>query len=202
MSLFILDRKNLKLKTEGEVLVIYESGQRKGTVPIHLIDRCVIHGSDVELESGVLMKLAQHGATTMMLSTKTLKRNALVTGPLHNEAAIRLAQANLCLDKTQALQWAKTLVAQKLKKQSLLLKWLANKRPDAKKILLDASDSIKTIEGNIHENTELNMAMLLGYEGAAAKNYFQGFSTVFAAELHFKTRTNAHLKTQLMLCFL
>ena len=83
MSLFILDRKNLKLKTEGEVLVIYESGQRKGTVPIHLIDRCEVHGSDVELESGVLMKLAQHVATTMLLSTKTLKRNALVTEP-HN----------------------------------------------------------------------------------------------------------------------
>ena len=45
MGLLLLDRAQLEVKSEGETLALYEAGERRGTVPLKLIDRCVIHGS-------------------------------------------------------------------------------------------------------------------------------------------------------------
>lgn len=59
MSLLLLDRAQLEVKAEGETLALYEAGVRRGTVPIKLIDRCVIHGAQTRLDSGVLMKLSE-----------------------------------------------------------------------------------------------------------------------------------------------
>ena len=67
MSLLLLDRSQLEVKSEGETLALYESGVRRGTVPIKLIDRCVIHGAQTRLDSGVLMKLAEAGVSTVLL---------------------------------------------------------------------------------------------------------------------------------------
>jgi CRISPR-associated protein Cas1 len=91
MALLLLDRAQLEIKSEGETLALYEAGSRRGTVPIKLIDRCVIHGSQTRLDSGVLIKLAEAGTTTVLMSPRYPRRVAIVLGPQHNDAAVRLA---------------------------------------------------------------------------------------------------------------
>ena len=45
MSSLYLDRKNLGIKLDGQTLALYEEGVKKGTVPLHLLDRIVLRGN-------------------------------------------------------------------------------------------------------------------------------------------------------------
>lgn len=51
-------------------------------MPIKLLDRCVIHGapSKPAFDTGVLMKLAEAGVTTTLMSPRSPRRVALVLG--------------------------------------------------------------------------------------------------------------------------
>ena len=42
LYMLLLDRAHLQIKTEGDALILYEAGERTGTLPIKLIDRCII----------------------------------------------------------------------------------------------------------------------------------------------------------------
>lgn len=197
VGLLLLDRAQLELKSEGDVLVLYEAGQRRSTVPIKLIDRCVIHGSQTKLDTGVLAKLAEAGATTMIMAPRSVKRAALVLGPQHNDAAVRLAQAAEVLDDNICITRATHIVLQKLKRQAKTLGILKSKRPAAKKPLSDAIESIKkvisTLELLVLNPTtaampSVSLANLRGYEGASARIYFDALTHVFAPQLTFTGR--------------
>ena len=45
MSCLYLDRKNLAVKLDGQALALYEDNVKKGTVPLHLLDRVVLRGN-------------------------------------------------------------------------------------------------------------------------------------------------------------
>jgi CRISPR/Cas system-associated endoribonuclease Cas2 len=82
LSLLLLDRAQLEVKTEGDALALYEAGVRRGTVPVKLIDRCVIHEAQTRLDSGVLMRLAEAGVTTTLMSPRSPRRVAVVRAKL------------------------------------------------------------------------------------------------------------------------
>jgi len=42
MSLLLLDSAQLDVKADGNTLALYEAGVRRGTIPIKLINRCVV----------------------------------------------------------------------------------------------------------------------------------------------------------------
>jgi CRISPR-associated protein Cas1 len=67
MATLLLDRAQLEVRTEGEALALYEAGHRRGTVPIRMIDRCVIHGMQTRLDSGVQLKLAESSSEPVPL---------------------------------------------------------------------------------------------------------------------------------------
>ena len=132
MGLLVLDRSQLEVKSEGETLALYEAGARRGTVPVKLVDRCVIHGAQTRLDSGVLMKLAEAGATTVLMSPRNLRRVAIVLGPQHNDAAIRLAQATRVMDDNFCRSWALDVVRAKIARQRRTIRQLRQARPDAR----------------------------------------------------------------------
>ncbi|MCA3176812.1 MAG: CRISPR-associated endonuclease Cas1 [Burkholderiales bacterium] len=189
MGLLLLDRSNLHIKTEGEVLALYESGVRRGTVPIKLIDRCVVHGAQTQLDSGVLLKLAEAGVTTIFMSPRQHQRVALVLGQQHNDAAVRLAQAQKVLNEEHCQQWSKQLVQAKLKRQLRTLKLWLQARPDVRKAVLDACETIKTIQAELNQ-TEYTPGLhqLRGHEGAAARIYFSALAAVLPPALKFTGR--------------
>lgn len=189
MGLLLLDRAHLDVRTEGEALALYESGQRRGTVPIKLVDRCVIHGAQTQLDSGVLMKLAEAGCTTVLMSPRQTRRIAIVLGPQHNDAAVRLAQAARVMNDAWCRQWAFSMVRAKLSRQRKALHTLLAHRPDARKPLFAALQALDTSLASLAQQAEApTLANLRGREGAAARAYFAGLAGVMPPTLEFTGR--------------
>lgn len=211
MATLLLDRAQLEVKSEGDTLALYEAGVRRGTVPVKLIDRCVIHGAQTRLDSGVLLKLAEAGATTVLMSPRQPRRIALVLGGQHNDAAVRLAQAQRVLDDAACRQWAHALVQTKLRRQQRTLRVLLAARPDARKPLFDALQTLGAILDNLNQThpgaadnpddvTRPTLATLLGHEGAAARAYFTGLAGVFAPALNFTGRNRRPPRDPVNVC--
>lgn len=200
MSMLLLDRAKLEIKTEGETLALYEAGVRSGTVPVKLIDRCVIHGAQTRLDSGVLSKLAEAGVTTVLMSPRSARRVAIVLGPKHNDAAVRIAQAQRVMDALACRQWAASLVRAKIKRQRRTLNHLKTERPDARKPLFDALQTLAAIEHNVNAAPCPELERLRGFEGAAAHAYFAGLTSVFAPALNFTARNRRPPRDPVNVC--
>ena len=193
MGMLLLDRAQLEVRSEGETLALYEAGVRRGTVPIKLVDRCVISGSQTRLDSGVLIKLADAGATTVLISNRHPRRAAVVLGPQHNDAAVRLAQALRVVDEAWCKAWALGVVRAKLGRQERALHQLQAQRPDARKATFDALRALIAIQATLdifaapdHDIPTLDT--LRGLEGAAARAYFGGLAGVMPPALEFTGR--------------
>jgi CRISPR-associated protein Cas1 len=180
LSTLVLDRVQLEIKSEGDTLALYEAGAR-----------CVIHGAQTRLDTGVLMKLAEAGVSTVLMSPRLPRRVALVLGSQHNDAAVRLAQAQRVMNEAACRQWALALVRSKITRQRRTLLTLQAARPDARKPLFDALQSVDGILESLRGGrTDEGLALptLLGLEGAAARAYFGGLAGVFAPALNFTGR--------------
>ncbi|MCC6856349.1 MAG: CRISPR-associated endonuclease Cas1, partial [Microbacteriaceae bacterium] len=105
MATLVLDRSELELRADGSALAVYESGKRWGTVAVILLERVVIQGT-VRLDSGVLTRLAEAGVATLLLSRRHARRVAILLGPAHSDAAVRLAQYRLAFDDEWCDAWA------------------------------------------------------------------------------------------------
>lgn len=201
MALLLLDRAQLQIQSEGETLALYEAGVRRGTVPLKLIDRCVIHGAQTRLDSGVLMKLAEAGVTTVLMSPRRPRRVALVLGPQHNDAAVRLAQAQRVMDDAACRPWALGLVRAKLARQRRTLRTLQTARPDARKPLFDALVTLDAILATLAAPaTPPSLDSLRGFEGAAARAYFAGLAGVMAPSLQFTGRNRRPPRDPVNVC--
>lgn len=62
MNTLYLDRKNLAVKLDGGALALYENGERRGSVPLHLLERVVIKGG-VEMDNPVFGALRNWAVT-------------------------------------------------------------------------------------------------------------------------------------------
>lgn len=203
MPLLLLDRAQLEVRTEGDALALYEAGQRRGTVPIKLIDRCVIQGAQTQLDTGVLIKLADAGCTTVLMSPRHTRRIAIVLGPHHNDAAVRLAQAQRVMDDPWCRRWALDLVRTKLTRQHRNLQTWLNLRPDARKPLFDALQALKTSLRNLQSpqlGSPPDLANLRGREGAAARAYFSGLAGVMPPALEFNGRNRRPPRDPVNVC--
>jgi len=195
MGLLLLDRAQLEVRSEGDTLALYEAGVRRGTVPVRLVERCVIHGAQTRLDTGVLLKLAEAGVTTIIMSPRQQRRVAIVLGPQHNDAAVRLAQAARVMDDAFCRQWALDLVRSKLTRQRRALQTLQTQRPDARKPLFDALHTLDAIRTTLTATATAHgdkapptLGSLRGHEGAAARAYFAGLAGVMPPALQFSGR--------------
>lgn len=203
MALLLLDRAQLEIRAESGALAIYEAGQRRGTVPITLVDRCVLQGAQTRLDSGVLMKLAEAGATTVLMSPRQSRRVAIVLGPHHNDAAVRLAQALATMNDAYCRAWALDVVRAKLRRQQRTLKRMQAERPDARKPLFDALQTLSPILAGLDaEDTSgtPTLESLRGKEGAAARAYFAGLAGVMPSALGFEGRNRRPPKDPVNVC--
>lgn len=189
MATLLLDRAQLEVACDGDALALYEAGERRGSVPLKLLDRCVIQGSATRLDSGVLLKLAEAGVATVLLSPRVQRRVAIVLGPAHNDAGVRLAQAQRVCDEAHCRRWSLELVIAKLRRQRRVLARWQLARPDARKPLHDAAAAV---QGALERVQTLSAAppldQLRGIEGAAARAYFAGLSAVLPPGLGFTGR--------------
>lgn len=186
MASLVLDRNGLRLAAEGRALALYDESGRRGTVPLGLLDRVVLQGGGIGLETGVLLRLAEAGVATVLLSGRSARRVATLYGAGHNDVAARLGQAQAVADAEFCLDWSRALVAAKVSRQRKLLDAAQEERPDARKPVTDARTTLAAIAGRIP--LAVDLAALRGHEGAAAAAYFGGLAAVFAPALGFNGR--------------
>ncbi|AUM00249.1 MAG TPA: CRISPR-associated endonuclease Cas1 [Pseudothauera hydrothermalis] len=187
MATLLLDRADLEIRMTDGALALFENGCRSQTIPLRLIDRVIVQGARTRIDTAVLIKLAEAGATTLLLSPRAGRQVAIVLGPAHNEAAIRLAQARRTLDLNFCNRWAQQLVIAKLRRQHRLLHKAQAHRPDLRKALFDACGQLADALTQATE-TGISSARLRGLEGSAARAYFRAYTALFAAALNFTGR--------------
>lgn len=187
MATLVLDRRDLELRLDGAALALYEPEGRRGTVPLKLLDRLILQG-DIRLDTGVLTRLTESGVAILMLSKRQSRRIAVVLGPQHQDATVRLAQAQRVLDVDWQQIWARHLVWSKVVGQRRVLNQAMTQRADVRKPLFDAHRCLGVTLGKLQEQGALSTDSLRGIEGAAARAYFEGYAALFAPSLNFTGR--------------
>ncbi|MCK9607776.1 MAG: CRISPR-associated endonuclease Cas1 [Methylomonas sp.] len=188
MSSLYLDRKNLGIKLDGQALALYEDGTRKGSVPLHLLDRVVLRGN-VQLESRVLGALSERNIGLLVLSGRNTEATAMLAGRAHSDSARRLGQYAISMDPDLRMPLARWLVLVKVRSQLRLLKEAIHERADLRHPLTGAVQTLSGIIGRLREEQlTQSLESLRGYEGAAAAAYFGGFTRLFAPCLNFTGR--------------
>ena len=200
MTTLYLDQGDVELRADGNVLAFYEGGERRGFVPFKLLERVVIRGGQTRLDSGVLLKLAEAGVTTVLISPRIGKRVAIVLGPAHSDAAVRLAQARRVLDPEFCSEFARGLVSAKLRRQLRVLRNALTQRPDARKPLFDAVCALENAAVTLSAASSLDITSIRGIEGAAARTYFQGYMAIFPPSLKFTGRNRRPPRDPVNVC--
>lgn len=195
MATLLIDRSDLELRLDADAIALYESGARRGATPIRLLDRVILQGN-LRLETSVIGKLAEAGVPILILSKRHARRSAIILGPAHNDAGIRLAQSRRTLDPAWRLAWARRLILGKTRGQIRLLREGLGARPDQRKPLHDAIESLiqahaalkEITPGAQEEDNASLIARVRGLEGAAARAYFQGYAALLPPALEFHGR--------------
>ncbi|MCX7107148.1 MAG: CRISPR-associated endonuclease Cas1 [Methylococcales bacterium] len=188
MSSLYLDRKNLGIKLDGQALALYEEGVKKGTVPLHLLERVVLRGN-VQLESRVLGALSERNIGLLVLSGRNTEATAMLAAKSHGDSARRLGQYKVSLNEDLRTPLARWLVLVKVRAQQRLLREALAARADLRYPLTSALQTVSGIIGQLREDTlVIPFASLRGYEGAAAAGYFSGYTQLFADSLNFTGR--------------
>lgn len=192
MSTLYLDLQGLELRAQGKHLCLYQNGERRGTVPLHLTRRVVVRGN-ATLTTDVLGLLAESGVGLLVLAGRHGRRVATLLGQPHGDVARRVAQYRWHAEPERRLRWARTAVQLKLRGQRRMLLEAAASRADLRPRLLVACERIaaqiraaRTAGSNLDARTEL--ARLNGIEGAAAAAYFAAFTELFPPSLEFRDR--------------
>jgi CRISPR-associated protein Cas1 len=186
MSTLVLDKPELELRCDGAALALYEARERRGTVPLALLERVVLLGSQIRLDSGVLARLGEAGVAVLVLGRRGGQRLSLALGPRHNDAALRLAQCAVALDGAAALAYARDLMRAKLRAQRRALERMRAVRADCRKPLTNALDSLADIEASLAAAADVGA--IRGCEGAAAAAHFRALAAVFPPSLGFTGR--------------
>lgn len=200
MSLLLLDRRHARVEVESETLVVRGDADSRRVLPIALIERCIIHGADTQISSGALLKLAEAGIPVVLMSPRIKQRVAFMHGPLHQEAAVRLAQYRRIGDIDHCRRWSSSIVTQKLQRQWRTLSLWLQARPDARKPLTDAMAVIANALQTLATGRELDLPALRGIEGSAAREYFGGFAAVLPASLGFAGRNRRPPRDPVNVC--
>jgi CRISPR-associated protein Cas1 len=188
MATLYLDRSGLEVRADGAALALYQGGERVRTVPFALLDRVVFQGT-IQLETSCLGKLAEAGVAVLILSPRQSRRVAMLLGPAHNDAAIRLGQYCRATDPQACAGWAHRLVLAKARAQARLVGRLMAARPDCRKPLFDAVTTIRAVAERLaSDGAFADTGALRGMEGACAAAHFRGLAAVFPESLGFTGR--------------
>lgn len=197
MTTLYLDRKNLELRLESTVLVIYQNGTRQSTLPVKLLKRVVVRG-DVKLSTSVLTALTSQGIGFTAITGRKGEKVAHLLGSAHNDASRRIAHYRAYADIAQRAKFAGHTVASKLHNQHRFIEYLIKARPDARYPLSKSRDTIAGIQLQLPGET--NLDRLRGFEGAAASAYFKGLQSVMPPRLNFTGRNRRPPKDPVNAC--
>jgi len=184
MTTLYIDRKNLRLDTDAEALLLYDGAVRVGTVPLGPLQRVILRGS-IQLDTSLLGKLGNRGIGLIFLSGRKAEPS-LFLPRAHNDATRRIAQYQAATDPEACLRIARHIVLGKLSAQIALLRERLATRPDIRYILTRAIKGLSGMHAQVADKPRV--AELRGLEGAAANFYFSALAELVPQSLGFHGR--------------
>ncbi|WP_018158306.1 CRISPR-associated endonuclease Cas1 [Thioalkalivibrio sp. ALE14] len=187
MATLYLDRRDIELRLDGRTLTLYVAERREQVVPLALLERIVLVGASIRLSSRVILSLVNEGVDLLFLPARGRQGATPVAGPLHRDAATRVAQARLSADDNFCRWQASDLIRAKLRRQRLWLRRHARARSEHGRIVRRTTEHLSMALAQL-ETSPPDLARLRGIEGAAARVYFQCLVDLAPDALEFTGR--------------
>lgn len=174
-----IDRANSSLKYERENIRIEVDGKLFKRIPLTLIDNLIIYGN-AEIHSSIIHHCAAHDISMVFCKANSEELQMLLPKN-HNDVTIKLKQYAIYQNMDARLMVAKSIVQNKITQQIAFLRKLGS-----------SEIIINNIQQSI-DNLPLATALseILGYEGIAARQYFQEYTKLFHKKWNF-TERNKH----------
>jgi CRISPR-associated protein Cas1 len=184
MTTLFVDRKDARLSLDGGALIVRVADER-ASFPLTQIERIVVRGHAL-LETGLLSGLWSRGVGLLLLSGRRSDPTARFHGQPHNDVRRRIAQTLAACDPAAALRFARPIVVAKLEAQARALNRLGGIRPGLRRDALSFTALVADMKPRIAESASLDA--LRGFEGGAARLYWQALGGAFAPALAFRGR--------------
>src|SRR5438477_2232665 len=112
MTTVHIDHRGADVDVDGDRLVVRVEGERKGTLPLNLIERLVVSGV-ARLTTRLVAKLAERGIG-LVLDRVGRGLGAIPVVAARADRALRLAQYDVLVDISARLGLARPLVREKI----------------------------------------------------------------------------------------
>ncbi len=185
MSTLYVDHRDAELRLDGKALTLYAGGERVRCVPLALLERIALFGH-ARLDTRVIGALAEDGIALTFVRSRDPERRAVLLGPAHNDAEIRLAQYRLFHEPVLRLRFVRLLVRGKLRAYQRFLRGAVAGRPDVRYALTSAIETLGDVVAQV--GGARHVEMLRGLEGAGARAAFSAYAALVPDTLGFRGR--------------
>lgn len=174
-----LDNNTVRIDVEGE---------KRLQVPLHHIGSLVVFGN-VLVSPALMHRLADEGKSLVLLEDSG-RFKARLEGPVSGNILLRQAQHRLAVDPGFALEFARAIVAGKLKNSRAVLLRGARETDDASEAghLARAADNLAASLRAVKVAADLDA--LRGIEGEAARGYFAVLNLVVKPQMRANFQLN------------
>lgn len=200
MSTVHIDHRGADVDVDGDRIIVRVEGERKGTLPLNLVERLVVSGM-ARLTTRLVAKLAERGIGLVLDRIGRRGSGARAVVAAHADRGLRLAQYDVLFDPPARVDLARPLVREKIAGGSRLLAELATAGVGEQRLLIDAvrrMDEAAALAADAGATTSLDV--LRGREGAAARAFFGAFATAFAPALDFTGRNRRPPRDPVNVC--
>jgi CRISP-associated protein Cas1 len=197
MTTVHIDHRGADVDVDGDRLVVRVEGERKGTLPLNLVERLVVSGV-ARLTTRLIIRLAERGIGLVLdRAGKGLGATAVVAA--RPDRALRLAQYDALADLPARLALARPLVREKIDGGVRLLGALHGAGEG--RALADAMRRMgESANLAVDPAATPDLSVLRGREGAAARAFFPAFATAFAPSLDFAGRNRRPPRDPVNVC--
>jgi CRISP-associated protein Cas1 len=169
LPVYVQGGYGLSVGLKGDSLEIREKGKAVSEAKLFETSQMSLFGN-VQISAQAIRELASRSVPVVHLSYGGWL-NAVTTAPPHKNIELRRAQFAAATDAEKCLKIARSFVAGKIYNQRTLLRRNAKELPNESLVFLR--------EMRRKSMTADNLPELLGMEGAAAREYFSKFATMF-----------------------
>jgi CRISPR-associated protein Cas1 len=179
--LYVSHQGSLVRTSKGQMLVEVES-ETALQVPLTMVSRVVLFGA-VSLSAGARGVALDNHIDVVMLSRRGRHQGVLTAGGARS-ARLRRFQFAESTDERTRVRHARAFVSGKVTNQVALLQRYAVGAPESYAAPREQLTAVRPLLASCAE-----IDVLLGVEGAAARNYFQAFGLLLPEGFRFDTRS-------------
>lgn len=169
LPVYVQGAYGLSVGLKGDCLEIREKGKAVSEAKIFETSQMSLFGN-VQISAQAIRELASRSVPVVHLSYGGWL-NAVTTAPPHKNIELRRAQFSAAINSEKCLKLARSFVAGKIYNQRTLLRRNTKELPNDSLVFLREMRRKSASAADLQE--------LLGMEGAAAREYFSKFQTMF-----------------------